>query len=697
MTAARLQDHTMKAIKWLAVRGYTGRIWRSAWLQNSAPLGESTNDLVLVNPMFATEGEEHIQSWPFHDRYGVVRIAIQGKTEAQIDSIFAELKANHSVAVLYTHRVRDGFVADITPTMWTYFLSKYDQGVTEGWLEAVTPEMLLEFSGVKIRQGMGGAWAAEWPNVDGLITTTQLPQPKSRAPSHLGARAFALVKFGLMGLTKSEQERKHLERFHLRAIGVPLAVITYAYILHWVYLNLITDQFRYMGYYYTTPNPESIVYMVLAAIVTAWFLPARINRPSALVLWLLYVVAVAPSILVPTYTGYLTDGQAATSGAAIAGCYILATLLTKRTKPIAPFRADVSPTTFWLLVGLVSAGIYAVVAVTLGLRLQFVSLFDVYDLRDEYKAGLAGASGIVGYLVSTQANVINPLIITRGIYSKRWGLVLIGALGQAILFSGTGFKTILFSLPALILFALMFRANLQPRAIWILWGATIMAIAAAIIDNIQGGITWTTLFARRFLLTPGMLMSAYVAYYNEHDFAQLAHSVLAPWVQNQYQFAPARMIGMSITGNPGAAFNANIFADGYANFGYAGMVGAALILGVYLRVVDRVAHGLPVAVSGLILIMPAIALSNTSVLTAMLSHGLAVAVLVLAIAPRSRWGKKPRLTASADTSRNLSRHQRTPLTPGQSGHQDHPRTGPSARKVPSAQGSASPMRAPVPH
>lgn len=175
MTAAQCQAHTMKAIKWLAVRGYTGRIWRSAWLQNSAPQAESTNDMVLVNPMFGTEGQERIQSWPFHDRYGVARIAIQGKTEAQIDSIFDELKANHGVAVLYTHRVRDGFVADITPAMWTYFLAKYDAGVAEGWLEAVTLEMLLESSGVRIRQGMGGAWAAEWPNVDGTVTLKQLP------------------------------------------------------------------------------------------------------------------------------------------------------------------------------------------------------------------------------------------------------------------------------------------------------------------------------------------------------------------------------------------------------------------------------------------------------------------------------------------------------------------------------------------
>jgi hypothetical protein len=360
------------------------------------------------------------------------------------------------------------------------------------------------------------------------------------------------------------------------------------------------------------------------------------------VLWILYIVGVAPSILVPAYTRHIENGQAATAGAAIAACYIGAILIARRGQPAKPLRLNLSPTSFWIVIGAISLGVYGVIAATIGIKLQFVSLLNVYDVRDEYKAGLAGGAGIVGYLVSTQANIINPMIIARGIYSKRWIFVLLGGLGQAILYSGTGFKTIIFSVPAMIAFALIFRANLNPRAIVTLWGATILSVAAAVSDRAQDVLTFTSLFTRRFLITPGMLTSAYISFYNEHDFAHLAHSILEPWVRDEYQFPPARMIGMSITGNPAAAFNANIFADGYANFGYAGMAGAAVILGIYLRILDRASHGLPVAVSGLILIMPAITLSNTSILTAMLTHGLVAAVVILAVAPRGGWGRTPR-------------------------------------------------------
>jgi hypothetical protein len=66
------------------------------------------------------------------------------------------------------------------------------------------------------------------------------------------------------------------------------------------------------------------------------------------------------------------------------------------------------------------------------------------------------------------------------------------------------------------------------------------------------------------------------------------------------------------------------------------------VLLVYLKILDRVSVGLPVGVAAMVMTMPAVALSNTSILTAMLSHGLVVAVILLALTPRDGWEKQPR-------------------------------------------------------
>jgi hypothetical protein len=423
-------------------------------------------------------------------------------------------------------------------------------------------------------------------------------------------------------------------------VFLPLGVLLYAVALHWVYANLVTETFSYLGYRYSKPAPEIMVFLWFAVVALVIALPRRLTRPSSVVLWILFVVTVAPGMLMAPYTSFLDDGQAVILALVLGATFFGVTLGVKRRTPIKPFKLHVSATTFWIIIAIFSAVTYGILLVTQGLSLEFVGILDVYDVRVEYSAGLEGV-GILSYLVSTQANVVNPIIIARGIYSKRWHFIVLGILGQALLFSGTGFKTILFSVPALLIVAYVFRRNLRPNSIIFLWGATLMMVGAAVLDFIQDSIIWTSLFSRRFLLTPGMLLSAYVAFYGVNPQAHLGHSVLSPWIDYKYDLTPPRLIGSWLANSPNTAMNANLFADGFANFGWMGLVGAGVVLLVFLRILDRAAHGVPTAVSALVMIMPTIALSNASVLTSMFSHGLVVAVVLLAIMPRNGWGKRP--------------------------------------------------------
>lgn len=166
-TATDAQAHTMKAIKWLGARGFTGRIWRSAWLQNDCPQASAAEPLVLASPMSGSSNVETLNTWPFYDRYNVVRIVLHGKNQGQIDQLFTDMKNTHGVCVIYTHRVGSTSTSDIVPEMWAYFLNKLDAAIAEGWLEGVTLESLLESSGIGLQQGMGGALSMTWPSGNG--------------------------------------------------------------------------------------------------------------------------------------------------------------------------------------------------------------------------------------------------------------------------------------------------------------------------------------------------------------------------------------------------------------------------------------------------------------------------------------------------------------------------------------------------
>lgn len=430
-------------------------------------------------------------------------------------------------------------------------------------------------------------------------------------------------------------------RFPFREfVGIPLAILIYAVVLHWVYSELVTGLFYYLGYRYAEPTWQIMVIAYAIAVVTALTLPRKIGKPSAAVLWILYTVTVAPGILMAPYTGYLDDGEAITLSLVI-GAVFSGVALKSRGTP-KPLRMHVSPASFWLVLGVFSVTTYGLLAFTQGLSLRYISFDDVYDVRSEYDDQLAGI-GILSYLVFTQANVVNPVIIARGILAKRFLPVFLGILGQLVIYSGTGFKSILFSIPAVLIIAAMFYRKSAPAGVMLVWGGTALMLLAASADAIQGSHIFTSLFSRRFLITPGVFSSVYVGFFSDHPQTHLGHSVLRWWVEYPYgDMTPPYVIGQWMANLPTMAANANLFADGYGNFGWAGVIGAGVVLLVYLKILDRVSVGLPVGVVAMVMTMPAVALSSTSVLTSMLSHGLVVAVILMALAPRDGWEKKPK-------------------------------------------------------
>lgn len=427
-----------------------------------------------------------------------------------------------------------------------------------------------------------------------------------------------------------------------------LGVVAYSCLIHIVYANEISPRFSYLGYSYRSPEPLGYAAAIIAACGVAMLLPARLRRASDFVLWLLFVLAVLPSVLVVHYSGFTDAMSSFVTSAVLCSVYAGAIVAARRRVPPVRLGLNISSFSFWLGFGAVCAATYGYLAVTLGLRINVVSIFEVYELRAQYKLGLSAAPGLA-YLVSVQANVLNPFLFARGIYSRRWSLVAASILGQVLIYSVSGLKTVLFSTPALIVVAVLFRINRRPSGQVILWGTVVAALAAFVVDLLLRSYVATSLFTRRFLLTSGMLMSAYVTFFGDHPHARLGHSVLAGRVDYPYASTPARVVGEWVTGTDGIAMNAHFLADGFANFGWLGVVGAAAVLVVYLRVLDRVTVGIPLAVSAVVLVMPAITISNTSILTAMFSHGLVACVVLFAVSPRMGWGR-PRSSLSADVS-----------------------------------------------
>ncbi|MDO5634114.1 MAG: hypothetical protein Q4G34_04510 [Micrococcus sp.] len=412
----------------------------------------------------------------------------------------------------------------------------------------------------------------------------------------------------------------------------------YAFVLHYAYATLVSPNFSYLGYRYESPEPWTVGVTLLAVWVCAISLPRRLDRPSGTVLWLLFTLTAAPTMLMGAYTSYLSSSRAVLL-ALMTALAVLAAIWISRV-PLAIPRIVAPSNVFWAIVVGISLMTYGILIATQGLSLSLISLDSVYDVREDFSSSLAQA-GILGYLVFNQANVVNPIIFARGIYSGRLWLVAVALLGQLVLYSGTGFKTILFSTMALIVVLLIFRSRVAPNGALLLAGAAVLMIAAAVLDDLfsERGFL-TTLFSRRFLMTPGTFSSVYVAFFSDNPHALLGHSILSGWVDYPYSTTPPYLVADWMAGLPTMAANANLFADGFANFGWAGLIGAGVLLGVMVTALDTVSRGMPTWVPAIVMTMPVVALSNTSILTSILSHGLGLALVLLLLAPRDGWERR---------------------------------------------------------
>jgi hypothetical protein len=410
-------------------------------------------------------------------------------------------------------------------------------------------------------------------------------------------------------------------------------------VLHSVYENQIAPHFTYLQYAYRSPDPLGYTFAICLVVTLALVLPRRVTQPSHFIVWVLFIVAVVPAIVIPQIAPALSRSDALELAIWVAVSFLPVALLgTRRVLrgfvPRRPMRAQ----TFWFLLIVLYAVLNSYVLATIGLRLTLPSLDDVYGVRGE----LAAEEQVFGpllYVVPLLANVVNPVVMVRGLWTRRWVWFAAGVLGQVFVFSVSGNKTAVLSAAALFGAFLLFRSRKPPAGTVCLLAAPVVSLAMVALDRLTGPAdgVWVSLIVRRFLVTPGLLTAGYVQVFDDIEKARLAHSIFSSFLHYPYAEEPPPLIGGAFFGNPDTNANANLLADGYANFGYLGMVAACLVLVVLLWTIDDAAEGLPLGFVCLSFLMPALALADSGILTTMLTHGFLATVLLCALAPRTGW------------------------------------------------------------
>lgn len=369
------------------------------------------------------------------------------------------------------------------------------------------------------------------------------------------------------------------------------------------------------------------------ALIPSFWLPINRERPSQLVYLLLYVLVFVPAMIIPLYTLQISIKRLMFFDVALLISFVCLRIIYRFPLLVIP-RIRISPFLFWLGFILVTTIFYAYIINTYGFQFHWISFNDVYEVRSKYASELSENGVLSNYVIDWISNVLNPFLIVFGLIKRKFILVIMGILGQVMMYSITGNRTAILSGIYVFLIILSQRKKGRNFGIYLVLGLTGIVVVSCLIDSLTQTNWATSLFVRRLIITPGLLTGYYLQFFSEHPNTLLAHSIFKGIFPYPYPLNPPNLIGYIYWGNPNTSANANVWADAYANFGIWGVFGFTVLLGLVLWIFDSLASGKNIFVTTLVLSMPSLALVDGALLTALLNHGLGFAILLIYLLPK---------------------------------------------------------------
>lgn len=431
-------------------------------------------------------------------------------------------------------------------------------------------------------------------------------------------------------MSATEQKPRDVGWPGLRKGAQFAGVLAYYWLLCWTDQTLLAPAFSYQGLNYRSAATWTQIGVTGLILLCTALTPVRLRHPSDGVLYVLLPLVVIPILTVAT-TDALFANVAGNLVFAVTGAYLVLAVCSMLPRPQRGTAIQRPLRRPWLLAILLSAVSYGLMFATFGVHLRLLSFGQVYTVRAVFSEQAPGA---LGYLLDWQASVINPLFIVYGIRFRRSLPLLAGLLGDLLIYSATGFKSVLLSVLLIAAFLLAMRQK-NPTSRPPAAGARLsfafaaLVFVSGVIDTLSHGIAWTSLFVRRLSLVAGVNTGYYFQYFSTDPRTHLAYGIVGKILGTGPVVPPPQQIAVFAYHTTSILPDANLWADAYANFGDAGVVFFTLVLAAFLWYYDWLACNVDVRAATVLIIAPALSLANSALLTCLLTHGMLLALLVV--------------------------------------------------------------------
>ncbi|MFA7160805.1 MAG: hypothetical protein WC299_16035 [Kiritimatiellia bacterium] len=425
-----------------------------------------------------------------------------------------------------------------------------------------------------------------------------------------------------------------------KRIFIIIGAVVYTATLQWAYPFVLVPSFGYAGMTYADLTATTVAIQYVLACLPSLWLPAEINKPSQFQWWVLYVTVIVPSCILPYHVTGLAPENIHLFLIFIIACFaIMCTVSFLR--PISLPHFIIQSWAYTVLLGAITVLTYAWLAFYRGLPAMLLPLEQVYELRTELRG--SNLPAFLSYLIWWQGMVVNPLISAIGFIRRRWLVVGAGCLLQVMLYSMTSLRTFLCAMvfqAAFGIFLLLFRRLRGPLFLYALIASVFVAVGWNLYD--RQAIS-PLLLLDRWIFNAGQLSGYYLEFFSYHPPAYMQHSSL-PFLRwlfpGPYDLPIGQVIGRAyfIEQSDGVFTNAtaHLWADGFAAFGYGGVVASSFFAALALWLADSLCLKIPPRLVLTAYCMVSMSLINQGVQTMMLTGGMLPFLLLLIFVPNYR-------------------------------------------------------------
>lgn len=414
-------------------------------------------------------------------------------------------------------------------------------------------------------------------------------------------------------------KHKHLEK----KIGYFCLLTTYRLSLDYVYTVVISQSFAYEGYIFS-PSLEKIIESYIYMYILFFITDCEIKNIKTYFINIQLLIFILPML-----TYYALANQSREFILLICGFHILQVVLLKKIKIESKIKITKISNVFIMF-------LYIIVIFTLigsvllnGIpTLAAFNLQNIYDIRDEVVMGFP-----LVYLVPWCAKVILPFLIVYNLNKKKKIKTILFTVSQILLFMIYAHKSFLFSLiELLIIYFLVNRKVLKKMFYPILTIA--IAIPTLIFQSFHLFSDYLSFGVRRFLFVPALNKFVYFDFFSLHEKVHFATGFTGSIVglfgiQNPYEpYIISTVIATYKAGHFSTGTNTGYMAEAYANGGVWGMLLIAVLMVLFILILDNVSSNLDLGVVLGTATTLLIALNDAAFFTSLITGG-GVVLIVL--------------------------------------------------------------------